>query len=172
MPQGPSGLPEPDPGAVLALACHCVMVDCGLKVGTWSSSRAADMHVSSAGAMQHFIESAAALQTLSAGACLCSTSLPLCIHHHDLKRKMLHASTNIHYILLLVLIVGSWPCSASSLVAVTPRAGGRCLPSGQCSSRTSGCSSKLTCLSCSSQCLSTSFTVLGCSICSTALQAC
>ncbi|KAF6250677.1 hypothetical protein COO60DRAFT_1705555 [Scenedesmus sp. NREL 46B-D3] len=28
-PRGPSGLPEPDAGAVLALACHCVMVDNG-----------------------------------------------------------------------------------------------------------------------------------------------
>lgn len=31
-PLGPAGLPEPDPGAVLALACHCVLVDCDLKV--------------------------------------------------------------------------------------------------------------------------------------------
>eukprot|EP00878_Enallax_costatus_P017921 GHUV01018843.1.p2 GENE.GHUV01018843.1~~GHUV01018843.1.p2 ORF type:complete len:118 (+),score=34.14 GHUV01018843.1:902-1255(+) len=31
VPAGPSGLPEPDPGAVLALACHCIMVDAGLR---------------------------------------------------------------------------------------------------------------------------------------------
>jgi hypothetical protein len=31
-PRGPSALQEPDAGAVLALACHCVMVDNGFLV--------------------------------------------------------------------------------------------------------------------------------------------
>lgn len=31
-PRGPGGLGEPDAGAVLALACHCVMVDNGFLV--------------------------------------------------------------------------------------------------------------------------------------------
>lgn len=33
LPRGPAGLPEPDAGAVLALACHVVMVQAGFKVG-------------------------------------------------------------------------------------------------------------------------------------------
>jgi hypothetical protein len=33
MPRGPAGLPQPDAGAVLALACHVVMVQAGFQVG-------------------------------------------------------------------------------------------------------------------------------------------
>jgi hypothetical protein len=34
VPRGPAGLSTPDPGAVLALACHVVMVQAGFQVST------------------------------------------------------------------------------------------------------------------------------------------
>jgi hypothetical protein len=34
-PRGPRGLAKPDPGAALALAAHCCMIEHGFKVQHW-----------------------------------------------------------------------------------------------------------------------------------------
>lgn len=53
-PRGPAGLPSPDPGAVLALACHVVMVHAGLQSTLPSGAHPANKYAPRAGWTREF----------------------------------------------------------------------------------------------------------------------